>query len=34
MEMYIRCIMKDKEAGAFTARDPVFGQRLYKGRKV
>jgi 3'-5' exoribonuclease len=34
MEMYVRCIMKDKEAGAFTARDPVFGQRLFKGRKL
>jgi len=34
MEMYIRWLAKDKEAGAFTARDPVFGQHLFKGRKA
>ena len=34
LEMYVRCLMKDKETGAFTARDPVFGQQLFKGRKA
>ncbi len=34
MEMYVRWLSKDKEPGAFTAREPVFGQRLFKGRKV
>jgi 3'-5' exoribonuclease len=34
LEMYVRWLMKDKEAGAFTARDPVFGQQLFKGRKA
>jgi len=34
LEMYIRCLQKDKEKGAFTARDPVFGLLLFKGRKV
>jgi 3'-5' exoribonuclease len=31
-EMYARCLMKDTEAGPFTARDPVLGRQLYKGR--
>jgi 3'-5' exoribonuclease len=34
LEMYVRCLMKDKETGDFTARDPVFGLRLFKGRKT
>jgi 3'-5' exoribonuclease len=34
LEMYARCLMKDKEAGPFTARDPVLGRQLYKGRSV
>jgi 3'-5' exoribonuclease len=33
-EMYARCLSRDKEDGPFTARDPVLGRRLYKGRKV
>lgn len=34
LEMYVRCLLKDKEPGAFTAPDPVFGQRLFKGRQA
>jgi 3'-5' exoribonuclease len=33
LEMYVRCLMKDKETGPVTARDPVFGLQLFKGRK-
>ena len=34
LEMYVRCLSRDREAGAFTARDPVLGRQLYKGRSV
>jgi 3'-5' exoribonuclease len=34
MEMYARCLSRDQEAGPFTARDPVLGRQLYKGRSV
>jgi 3'-5' exoribonuclease len=34
LEMYARCLSRDKEDGPFTARDPVLGRRLYKGRKI
>lgn len=34
LEMYARCLMRDKEPGEFTARDPVLGRQLFKGRKV
>jgi 3'-5' exoribonuclease len=34
LEMYARCLRKDVEAGPFTARDPVLGRQLYKGRSV
>jgi 3'-5' exoribonuclease len=34
MEMYVRCLSRDQEPGAFTARDPVLGRQLYKGRSV
>ena len=34
MEMYMRCLRTDKEHGPFTARDPVLGRPLYKGRSV
>ncbi len=34
LEMYVRCLTRDKEAGDFTARDPVLGKQLYKGREV
>ncbi len=34
LEMYTRCLSRDKELGDFTARDPVLGRQLLKGRKV
>jgi 3'-5' exoribonuclease len=34
MEMFARCLRRDKEDGPFTARDPVLGKQLYKGRSV
>jgi 3'-5' exoribonuclease len=34
LEMYVRCLTRDQEAGPFTARDPVLGRQLYKGRSV
>ncbi len=34
LEMYIRCLTRDKEPGAFTGRDPVLGRQLFKGRQV
>jgi 3'-5' exoribonuclease len=34
MEMYVRCLSRDKEQGPFTARDPALGKPLLKGRKV
>jgi 3'-5' exoribonuclease len=34
MEMYARCLTRDREEGPFTARDPVLGRQLYKGRKL
>jgi 3'-5' exoribonuclease len=34
MEMYARCLTRDKEPGDFTARDPILGKQLYKGRKA
>lgn len=34
VEMYARCLSRDKEEGPFTARDPVLGRHLYKGRSV
>ncbi|MBI2806520.1 MAG: HD domain-containing protein [Planctomycetes bacterium] len=34
LEMYARCLTNDKEPGDFTARDPVLGRHLYKGRGV
>lgn len=34
LEMYVRCLTRDKETGDFTARDPVLGKPLYKGRSV
>jgi 3'-5' exoribonuclease len=32
MEMFARCLSKDQEPGPFTARDPILGRQLYKGR--
>lgn len=34
MEMFVRCLRKDKESGLVTARDPVLGRQLFKGREV
>jgi 3'-5' exoribonuclease len=34
LEMYARCLSRDKEAGPFTARDPALGKRLLKGRTL
>lgn len=34
MEMYARCLTRDQEPGDFTARDPVLGRKLFKGRKA
>jgi 3'-5' exoribonuclease len=34
VEMYVRCLRKDREEGPFTARDPVLGRQLFKGRSV
>jgi 3'-5' exoribonuclease len=34
MEMYVRCLSRDQDPGSFTARDPVLGRQLYKGRNV
>ena len=33
LEMYMRCLQRDVEAGAFTIRDSALGRQLYKGRK-
>jgi 3'-5' exoribonuclease len=34
MEMYVRCLSRDKEEGPFTARDPALGKKLFKGRSL
>jgi 3'-5' exoribonuclease len=34
MEMYVRCLTRDQNAGPFTARDPVLGKPLLKQRTV
>lgn len=34
LEMYARCLSRDKEPGEFTARDPILGRQLFKGRKA
>ena len=34
LEMYFRCLTRDKEPGEFTGRDPVLGRQLFKGRTV
>ena len=33
LEMYIRCLSRDEEAGPLTGRDPVLGKSLLKRRK-
>jgi 3'-5' exoribonuclease len=32
LEMYIRCITRDKSTGPFTERDPVLNRQLFKGQ--
>jgi 3'-5' exoribonuclease len=34
LEMYTRCLAKDKADGPFTDRDPALGRQLFKGRGV
>jgi 3'-5' exoribonuclease len=34
MEMYVRCLSRDREPGPFTGRDPVLGKPLLKGRTI
>jgi 3'-5' exoribonuclease len=34
LEMYARCLSRDRAVGPFTDRDPVLGRQLYKGRSV
>jgi 3'-5' exoribonuclease len=34
MEMFIRCLTRDKSTGPFTDRDPILGKALLKARQV
>lgn len=34
LEMYMRCLRKDREPGPMTARDPVLNKQLFKGRQA
>jgi 3'-5' exoribonuclease len=34
LEMYARCLSRDKADGPFTERDPVLNRHLFKGRSV
>jgi 3'-5' exoribonuclease len=34
LEMYARCLSRDRAPGPFTDRDPVLNRQLYKGRHV
>jgi 3'-5' exoribonuclease len=34
VEMYIRCLTRDRASGPFTDRDPVLNRQLFKGRNV
>ena len=34
VEMYIRCLARDRAAGPFTDRDPMLNRQLFKGRSV
>lgn len=33
LEMYMRCLRKDTDAGPFTVRDPILGRQLFKGQR-
>ncbi len=34
LEMYVRCLSRDRAAGPFTDRDPSLNRQLFKGRTV
>jgi 3'-5' exoribonuclease len=34
VEMYVRCLTRDRALGPFTDRDPVLNRQLFKGRTV
>jgi 3'-5' exoribonuclease len=34
LEMYVRCLSRDRAEGPFTDRDPVLNRQLFKGRSV
>src|SRR5262249_43138761 len=34
LEMFVRCLSRDRAEGPFTDRDPVLNRQLYKGRTV
>jgi 3'-5' exoribonuclease len=34
LEMYARCLSRDRADGPFTERDPILGRNLFKGRNV
>jgi len=34
LEMFVRCISRDRAPGPFTDRDPVLNRQLFKGRSV
>jgi len=34
LEMYARCLSRDRADGPFTDRDPSLGRQLFKGRSV
>lgn len=34
LEMYVRCLTRDRASGDFTDRDPILNRQLYKGRSV
>jgi 3'-5' exoribonuclease len=34
LEMYVRCLSRDRTDGPFTERDPVLNRNLFKGRSV
>jgi 3'-5' exoribonuclease len=34
LEMYVRCLSRDRAEGPFTERDPVLNRPLFKGRSV